>query len=52
MKYAFAPEGLYTGIFYKDNRPTYEERYQEIIKKAKQNYANDVTLEDIMKQFK
>ena len=36
MKYAFAPEGLYTGIFYKDNRPTYEERYQEIIKKAKQ----------------
>lgn len=52
MKYAFAPEGLYTGIFYKDNRPTYEERYQEIIKKAKQNYTNDVTLEDIMKQFK
>ncbi|MBE7705319.1 MAG: 2-oxoacid:ferredoxin oxidoreductase subunit beta [Cyanobacteria bacterium SIG29] len=51
MKYAFAPEGLYTGIFYKDNRPTYEERYQEIIKKAKQNYTNDVTLEDIMKQF-
>ena len=51
MKYAFSPEGLYTGIFYKTNRPTYEERYKEIIKKANQNIQGSCTIEDVMKQF-
>ena len=51
MKYAFAPEGLYTGVFYKVERPTYEERYKEVISKAKQISGNNVTIKDIMKQF-
>ena len=51
MKYAFAPEGLYTGVFYKTQRPTYEERYEEVIEKAKQISGNDVTIKDIIKQF-
>ncbi len=51
MKYAFAPEGLYTGVFYKTERPTYEERYEEVIEKAKQISGNDVTIKDIIKQF-
>ena len=51
MKYAFAPEGLYTGVFYKVERPTYEERYKEVISKAKQISGNNVTIKDVMKQF-
>ncbi len=51
MKYAFSPEGLYTGIFYKIKRPTYEERYAEVINKAKQNISDDYSVKDIMKQF-
>lgn len=51
MKYAFASEGLYTGVFYKIERPTYEDRYKEVITKAKQISGNDVTIKDIIKQF-
>lgn len=51
MKFAFAPEGVYTGVFYKTERPTYEERYAEVIKKAKQINGDNVTIKDIMKQF-
>ena len=51
MKYAFSPEGLYTGVFYKTNRPTYEERYQEVISKAKQISGDRCTIKDVMKQF-
>ena len=51
MKYAFAPEGLYTGVFYKTNRPTYEERYQEVISIAKQNLSENYSIKDAMKQF-
>ncbi len=51
MKYAFAPEGLYTGVFYKSERPTYEERYKEVISKAKSLAGDNYTIEDSMKQF-
>lgn len=51
MKYAFSPEGLYTGIFYKVERPTYEERYKEVIAKAKQTVSEDFSIKDVMKQF-
>ena len=51
MKYAFAPDGLYTGVFYKIQRPTYEERYQEVIAKAKQISGDSCTIKDVMKQF-
>lgn len=51
MKYAFASDGLYTGLFYQEDRPTYEDRYKEVVNKAKQIAGNDVTIEDIIKQF-
>ncbi len=51
MKYAFAPEGLYTGIFYKAARPTYEERYEDVIGKAKQIAGDNYTINDVIKQF-
>lgn len=51
MKYAFAPDGLYTGILYKSERPTYEDRYRDIIVKAKQISSEHVTIEEVMKQF-
>ncbi len=51
MKYAFAPEGLYTGIFYKVERPTYEERYKEVISKAKELSGDNYTIKDVIKQF-
>ncbi len=52
MKYAFAPEGLYTGVFYESIRPTYEERYQDVISKAKQIAGENYTIDDVIKQFK
>lgn len=51
MKYAFAPEGLYTGVFYKSERPTYEERFSEVIAKAKELAGENYTVKDSMKQF-
>jgi hypothetical protein len=39
------------GLFYKTERPTYEERYAEIIKKAKSLSCDNITVKDIMKQF-
>lgn len=51
MKYAFAPEGLYTGVFYKAERPTYEERFKDVISKAKAIAGENVTVKDVMKQF-
>ncbi|MCD7740545.1 MAG: 2-oxoacid:ferredoxin oxidoreductase subunit beta [Candidatus Gastranaerophilales bacterium] len=51
MKYAFAPDGLYTGIFYKTERPTYEERYKEVISIARQNLPDNFSVKDVIKQF-
>ena len=51
MKYAFSSEGLYMGLFYKTERPTYEDRYSEIIKKAKSQSCDNITVKDVMKQF-
>ena len=51
MAYAFSPDGLYTGFFYKTNRPTYEERYKKIIEKAKQISQDRCTIKEVMKQF-
>lgn len=51
MKYAFSPDGLYTGVFYKTQRPTYEERYQEVISKAQAIAGENITVKDVMKQF-
>ncbi len=51
MKYAFAPDGPYTGIFYKVERPTYEERFSEVISKSKQNITEPYTIKDVIKQF-
>ena len=51
MKYAFAPEGLYTGVFYKSERPTYEERFKKVIAKAKEFAGENYTVKDSMKQF-
>lgn len=51
MKYAFAPDGPYTGIFYKVERPTYEERFNEVIIKSKQNIQESYTIKDVIKQF-
>ncbi len=52
MAYAFAPDGPYTGLFYKVQRPTYEERYADIISKAKHLSGENYSIEDVMKQFK
>ena len=51
MKYAFSQDGLYMGLFYRTQRPTYEDRYTEIIKKAKSISCDNITVKDIMKQF-
>ena len=51
MKYAFASDGLYMGLFYKSQRPTYEDRYAEIIKKAKSLSCDNITVKEVMKQF-
>lgn len=51
MAYAFAPDGPYTGLFYKVLRPTYEERYTDVISKAKQFAGENYTVKDVMKQF-
>ena len=52
MQYAFSPDGLYTGVFYQTQRPTYEERYMEVIAKAKEIAGSNCTIQDVMKQFK
>ncbi len=51
MKYAFSSDGLYTGVFYKSERPTYEERFSEVIAKAKEFAGDNYTVKDAMKQF-
>ena len=51
MAYAFAPEGPYTGLFYKIQRPTYEERYEDVISKAKESCSENYSIQDVMKQF-
>ena len=51
MKYAFAPDGLYTGVFYKVERETYEERYKTVIRKAKEIAGDNYTIKDVIKQF-
>ena len=51
MAYAFAPDGPYTGLFYKVQRPTYEERYMDVISKAKELVGENYTVKDAMRQF-
>lgn len=51
MKYAFSSDGLYTGVFYKVQRPTYEERYKDVISKAKQAVDSNFSIKDVIKQF-
>ena len=51
MRYAFSPDGLYTGIFYDTHRPTYEERYKEVISIAKQKSGDNYTIKEVIKQF-
>lgn len=51
MRYAFSPDGLYTGIFYDTQRPTYEERYKEVISIAQQKAGDNYTIKDVIKQF-
>ncbi len=51
MRYAFSPDGLYTGIFYDTHRPTYEERYKEVISIAKQKAGDNYTIKEVIKQF-
>lgn len=52
MNYAFTSEGIYTGLFYKENRPTYEEKLQNVISKAKEHINKKYTIEDAIKQFR
>ncbi len=51
MKFAFGDEGLYTGLFYKIDKPTYEERYQDVIEKSQENLPENFSINDVMKQF-
>ena len=51
MKYAFSSDGLYTGVFYKVERPTYEERYKEVISTAQKNLPDNYSIKDVIKQF-
>lgn len=51
MNLAFSEEGLYTGVFYEIDKPTYEERYLDVISKAQSTLSPDYTLNDVMKQF-
>lgn len=51
MKFAFAEDGLYTGLFYKIEKPTYEDRYQDVIKMAQEKLPSGYTVKDVMKQF-
>ncbi len=51
MKYAFSSDGVYTGVFYKVQRPVYEQRYEDVISKAKEIAGNNITIKDVIKQF-
>lgn len=52
MKLAFDPDYLYTGLFYKVNKPTFTEKLDSVQQKAiEKNGGNKATYEDLMKQF-
>ncbi len=51
MKFAFHETNLYTGIFYKIEKPTYEQRYSKIIEKAQENIEGEYTVLNAMEQF-
>ncbi len=49
MKPAENPDGMYLGICYRQERPTYEEQLQAVREK---NYRAGYDLPDILKRFK
>lgn len=51
MGLAFSEEGLYTGLFYSIDKPTYEERYNDVIYKAQENIQDNFSINDVIKQF-
>lgn len=51
MKFAFDESGLYTGLFYKIDKPTYEDRYLDVVETSKQNFPQGYTAKDAIKQF-
>ena len=51
MKFAFHETNLYTGILYNVEKPTYEERYEKVIEKAKEGITGEYTVQNAMAQF-
>ncbi len=51
MGLAFSEEAVYTGVFYKIDKPTYEERFERIIEKAQAPLEEGFSVKDIAKQF-
>ncbi len=51
MNFAFSEEGLFTGVFYNIDKPTYEERYQHVIETAQAGLPKDFSVKDVIKQF-
>lgn len=52
MKLAFTTDHVYTGLFYKTEKPSLEEKMENIIQTAQENFGKEnCTLDSIMKQF-
>lgn len=51
MKFAFHDTNLYTGLFYKIEKPTYEQRYARVIEKSQEGISGTYTVRDAMAQF-
>lgn len=51
MKFAFHETNLYTGLLYKVDKPTYEERYEAVITTAQSGLEDEYTVKDAIAQF-
>lgn len=51
MGLAFSDEAVFTGVFYKIDKPCYEERFDDIIKKAQACSLGHSSIKEIAKQF-
>lgn len=51
MGFAFSEDAVFTGVFYKTKKPTYEDRFRAIIEKSQADLPKDYSVKDIAKQF-
>jgi hypothetical protein len=51
MKLVFEPGTYYTGVIYKQERPTLEDKLEEVKVKSHKNISEEEQIQELIKQF-